>query len=77
MVRLSTAKPLENLYFLALVGPMTGKDGVFIFDKTVKVTVSGGEIILRDAGAIKEVVLPVSFKDGKAEFTVNYSWNLK
>ena len=76
-VTLSAKKPVENLYFLALTGPMEAKDGAFIFDKTIKATVSGGEPIVRKNGANSEVLLPVTFKDGKAQFTVNYSWNIK
>ena len=76
-VTLSAKKPVENLYFLALTGPMESKDGAFIFDKMIKATVSGGEPIVRKNGANSEVLLPVTFKDGKAQFTVNYSWNIK
>jgi len=76
-VKFAAKSAVPNLYFMALYGPMTEKDGVFIFDKTVKVTVSGGDLIMRNAGAVSEVVLPVILKDGSAQFTINYSWNLK
>lgn len=75
-VTLTAKKPVENLYFLAATGPMEAKDGAFIFNKVVKITV-GGDPLVRKNAENTELLLPVNFKDGKAQFTVNYSWSLQ
>jgi azurin len=76
-VTLQSKAPPPNLYFLALAGPIEPKGKAFIHDKTVKVTLANGEPIVRQNGAATEVLLPVTFKDGKAQFIMSYSWNLK
>ncbi len=76
ILKLSAVKPVNNLYFLALTGPIEANDSAFIFDKTVKVIISGGSPIARKSAGHDEVLLPVVFKDGKAEFAITYSWNL-
>ncbi len=77
IVKLSTNKPVDNLYFLALAGPVEAKDNAFNFNKTVSVTINGGTPLARKSVGRDEVVLPVVFTNEKAEFIINYSWNLK
>ena len=77
-VTLTTKNAPANLYFNALTGPMVVKGKDFVFDKTLKVTLSGAEPLVRKgSGDNAEVLVPITFKDGKAEITLNYSWNLK
>lgn len=75
-VKLRTSKSINNLYFLALAGTVEAKDSAFIFDKTVKVTTNGIPPVARKSAGHDEVLLPIVFKDGTAEFTITYSWNL-
>jgi azurin len=77
VVKLSANSLVENLYFLALTGPVDAKDGAFFFDKTIKVTLSGAEPLVRKDGGKSEVLIPVVFKNGTAEITMNYSWSVK
>ncbi len=67
----------NGLYFLALAGNVEEKGPDFLVDKVVKVTVAGGEPLVRKDGGRTEVLLPVEFKDGRAEFTLTYAWNAK
>ncbi len=73
---IDTSKWYNNLYFLALIGPVEAKDSAFIFDKIVKVTMNGSSPVARKSAGHDEVLLPIVFKDGTAEFTITYSWNL-
>ncbi len=76
-VTLTVKAAPANLYFNALTGPMEVKGSTFLFDKTVKVTLSGAEPLVRKTtGANSEVLVPITFKDGKAEIIMTYSWNL-
>jgi len=75
-LKLTATRPIDNLYFLALKGAIEPKDKAFIYDHVVSVTMTGEPIVRKDGGAT-ELLLPITFHDGKAEVTMHYSWNLK
>lgn len=75
VLKLTTRNAPENLYFLALSGSIEQKDSLFIVDKVVNSAVTGAEPLVRKQGDKTEVLLPVIFKDGKAELTVTYAWS--
>ncbi|HSJ01208.1 MAG TPA: PA14 domain-containing protein [Verrucomicrobium sp.] len=77
-VTLTAKAPVNGLHFLALSGgnvEIKGKD--FVVDKVVKFSVEGAEPVVRKEGGRTEVMLPVEFKDGKAELSFNYAWNAR
>ncbi|CAN5790982.1 hypothetical protein BH11VER1_BH11VER1_23680 [soil metagenome] len=76
-LRLSAEEAPKNLYLLALSGAIEQKESLFVIDKAVKATVAGAEPLVRQEGGKTEVLLPVTFKDGKAELTVTYAWSAK
>ncbi len=76
IVKLKTNQPITHLYFRALAGSIEAKNNGFIFEKTMKVAISGASPLTRKSAGHDEVLLPVVFKDGTAEFTITYSWNL-
>lgn len=76
-VKIASPGGKNSLYFLALNGNIESKDQAFVVDKVVKVTVTGGQPLVRKDGGRTEVLLPVEFKDGRAEFTLTYAWNAK
>ena len=77
VVKFSSKKPVENLYFMALLGAFEEKEGAFFFDNTVKVTIQGVQPLVRSMGGRHEALVPIALKDGKAEVTMNYTWALK
>ena len=70
--------PPSNLHFLALAGAVeTAKGGAFILDKTVKVTIQDATPMVRKSAGRDEVLFVPIFKNGTAQFTMTYSWNLR
>ena len=77
IIKLSSKKPAENLYFLALAGHVEPKDGIYLFENTLKVSIEGGTPVVRKSAGHDEVLLPVALKDGKAEFSLKYTWTFQ
>jgi mono/diheme cytochrome c family protein len=63
-----------DLYYRAIVANKieAAGDGVFKIDGTWTLRAPGGQ--LRKAGGKDEVVVPLTFKDGKATFAIEYVW---
>ena len=73
---LTSAKPVEGLYYRAAVGnkiEATG-DGWYQIDGTWKLKIEGGAPQVRQSAGKTELLVPVRFKDGKARFIQVYSW---
>ncbi len=65
----------EHLYFRAAVGAKiaAGKDGWYHIDGW-KMKLEGGKPVIRQAGGKAELLVPVVFKDGKAEIVQEFVW---
>ncbi len=74
---LSADAPVEALHIRAAAGSSIepGPEGTFVVDKlwTVKV-IGGSSATVRDSNGRKELVVPVTLKDGKAEVTLELKW---
>jgi mono/diheme cytochrome c family protein len=65
-----------TLYFRAAVGPkIDEKDGVFTVGENLRLKFSGAaKPLIRDADGKQELLVPITFKDGKAVITESISW---
>ena len=72
---LKAAKAINNLYYRAAAGAKieAAGDGWYRVDGAWKVKAPPGAKV-RKAGAKAELVVPVTFKDGKAELAQEYAW---
>ena len=64
----------NGLYVRAAVGSSIepGPDGSFVVDKLWTVKTSGG--VLRDSNGRKELIVPVTVKDGQGEVVIELRW---
>jgi azurin len=76
-LHLTTKGSPTGLYFMALSGPVEVQDGQFRFAKVVQVSLAGAEPVVRKEGGRQEVLLPVEFKDGKAQLSLRYAWTAR
>ena len=75
MLTLSSSEPVENLYFRAAVGKIEAAgDGWYKIDGWKVRIESDGKPIIRESGKKSELLVPLTFKDGKAKLTVEYMW---
>jgi len=74
-LKLTAGKATDNLYFRAAVGAKIegAKDGWYLIDGW-KMKIEGGTPIIRQAGGKSELLVPVTFKDGKAEIVQEFVW---
>jgi len=72
---LSTSKPADDLYFRAAVGNKIDalKDGWYRIDGW-KLKLEGGKPQIRQSGGKKELLVPIRFKDGKAQIAQHFEW---
>lgn len=74
---LESAKPVEGLYYRAMVaGNIELKDdGSYLIDSkwTTKIT-AGAKPIVRSSDGKMELLVPVTFENGKASITQTYDW---
>ncbi len=69
--------PTKDLYFRAAVAGKIERqaDGSYKVDGyRLKLSASGARPIVRKAGARSELIVPVTFKDGKALLVQEYTW---
>ena len=73
---LSSETPVEGLYIRAAAGSSIepGLDGTFVVDKLWTVKATGGPATVRESNGRKELLVPVTLKDGKAEVTLELKW---
>jgi cytochrome c2 len=74
---LTTDKPTEKLSFRAAVGSKIAerKDGWYHIDDAWKFKVAGGvKARIRKSAGKSELLVPVTFAGGKAQFVVEYAW---
>jgi len=72
---LTAAKAMEKLYFRAAVGGKieADKNGWFHIDGW-KMKIEGGSPIIRQSAGTMELLVPISFKNGKAEIVQEFVW---
>lgn len=72
---LSATKPHENLYLRAASGSKIEalEKGWYKIDN-LKLKIEGGTPSIRNVGGTSELIVPVSFKDGKAQLVLEYLW---
>jgi mono/diheme cytochrome c family protein len=73
---ISSAKPVEDLYYRAAVGSKIedlGK-GWYRIDGAWKLKIEGGAGQVRQSAGKTELLVPIRFKDGKAQLVQVYSW---
>ncbi len=72
---LTASKPGDNLYFRAAVGNKIEalKDGWYRIDGW-KLKLEGGTPQIRESAGKKELLVPVRFKDGKAQIVQEFTW---
>jgi mono/diheme cytochrome c family protein len=74
---LASEKPPTDLYFRAAVGNQIVKDafGWYKIDDGLKVKIEGGgEPTVRTLGGKKELLVPVTFAEGKARLVQQFNW---
>jgi hypothetical protein len=74
-LQLSAPKAKENLTLRAAVGTkIEALDKGWYRVDGWKLKIEGGTPTIREAGGTKELLVPVEFKDGKAELVLEYVW---
>jgi mono/diheme cytochrome c family protein len=75
ILKLTAEKGMSNLYFRAAVGTKieAQKNGWFSVDGW-KMKIEGGRPILRQSGGKAELLVPITFKNGKAEIVQEFVW---
>jgi hypothetical protein len=73
-LKFAASGPAEGLYVRAATGSSIepGPDGSYVVDKLWTVKVAGG--VLRDSNGRKELVVPVSLKEGRGEVVIELKW---
>jgi hypothetical protein len=72
---LTAKEPADGLYFRAALGSKieTADKGWYKVDSW-KVRIDGAEATIRQSAGKNELVVPVRFKDGKAQFVQEFAW---
>jgi mono/diheme cytochrome c family protein len=74
-LKLATEKPIENLYFRAAVGTkIEPLDAGWYRIDGWKMKLEGGGPVIRPAGGKSELLVPIRFKDGKAQLVQEFVW---
>jgi hypothetical protein len=75
-IRLSAAKGVDNLYFRAAIGNKIEAvgDGTYKIDNWKIKVDSGVAPKIRQSGGKSELLVPLTFKEGKAELNAEYVW---
>jgi cytochrome c2 len=74
-LNLSTEKPISNLYFRAAVGAkIEALEGGWYRIDGLKMKLEGGSPVIRPAGGKSELLVPIPFKDGKAQIVQEFVW---
>ena len=73
---LSAETPVEGLSIRAASGSSIepGPEGTFVVDKLWTVKITGGAAAVRDSNGRKELLVPVTLKDGKSEVILELKW---
>jgi mono/diheme cytochrome c family protein len=73
---LSSETPVEGLSVRAASGSSIepGPDGTFVVDKLWTVKATGGTATVRDSNGKKELLVPVTLQNGKAEVVLELKW---
>ena len=69
-LKLSGKKTPNNLYFRVATGNIAEKNGGFLIDEELQISVSGGEGL--NIGG--ELRVPIKFKNGTAQLELTYAW---
>jgi hypothetical protein len=73
--RLVASSAVPDLYFRAAVAErIAAQPGGIFLTGPLKLVVSGADAKIRRSGAKDELLVPVRFVDGKAEFHVEVHW---
>jgi hypothetical protein len=75
-LKLTAEKPADNLYFRAAVGTKIEAvgDGWYRIDGWKMKVAGGGEPRIRPSAGKTELLVPIPFKDGKAEIVQEFVW---
>ncbi len=74
-LKLSTEKPVEQLYFrAAAANKIEALEGGWYRIDGWKMKLEGGEPIIRKAGGKSELLVPIRFTDGKAQLVQEFVW---
>ncbi len=73
---LTSETPIDGLYVRAAAGSSIdpGPDGAYVIDKLWSVKATGGAAFVRDSNGRKELLVPVTLTNGRAEVVLELKW---
>ena len=69
-LQLKTKDAPGNLYFRAATGDIEAKDGAYVINGAVSITIGGGEPTMKG----NELRVPIQFRNGTAKLEITYAW---